>query len=217
MVYNRIMKKRYIWLIEIIFWLLLIFCSLSLFVYNTAVKANSQNSYYIFLSDAGGLVKGSPVKLMGIRIGYVKDIKIFDNKVFISILVSKKNVKIPKNAEASVEFYGLGGSSSLELAPINGAAEPEKTSPDSKVYKVQDFWDGMKLTSSTMINIYGSIGRNIDKSGILQNKQILYQSGMLKELIEKTNQINHTQIVIINKLEADKPASSAAAKEEDAR
>ena len=49
-----------------------------------------KNSFYIFFDDVDGLVKGSPVRLMGINIGYVRDVKIFDNKVFISFLVTKK-------------------------------------------------------------------------------------------------------------------------------
>ena len=99
------MKKKYIWLIEIIAWLLIILGSLFYFVYNTSIKENVKNTYYIFFDDVDGLVEGSNVKLMGMNIGYVKDVKIFDNKVFVSFIVTKENITIPKQALANIEFY----------------------------------------------------------------------------------------------------------------
>lgn len=195
------MKLRYIRLIEICTWLLIIFCGVSAFIYKTAIKDNYQNTYYMFFNDAGGLVKGSPVKLMGIRIGYVKDIKIFDNKVFISILVSKSGVKIPGRAKADITFFGLGGSASLDLTPepVSETARLEEIIP-SKTYRVKDFWDNNKFTAETMIDTYNSVRISIDSSGILNNKHILFQSGYLKQLVNQTKEINDAQTVIINKL-----------------
>ncbi len=195
------MKRQYIWTIEIIAWLIIIFCAVSGFIYKTAIKDNSQNTYYIFFNDVDGLVKGSPVKLMGVNIGYVKDIKIFDNKVFVSILVTKDNTKIPKSATATIEFYGLGGSTSLELNPATSSetAHIEEIIP-SESYRVQDFWDGQKLTANTMIDIYGGIGRTIEKADLMNNKQIFFQSKMVADLIKKTKKINREQTVIIQKI-----------------
>ena len=195
------MTKKRIWIIEIIAWLLIILCGVSVFVYKTAIKDNFQNTYYIFFNDVDGLVKGSPVRLMGINIGYVKDIKIFDNKVFVSILVTKEDVRIPKSATATIEFYGLGGSTSLELNPATASetAHLEEIIP-SESYRVQDFWDGQKLTADTMIDIYGGIGRTIEKADLMNNKQIFFQSKIVDEWIKKTQKINREQTVIINKL-----------------
>lgn len=198
------MTKKQIWIIEIIVWMLIIFCALSCFIYKTAIKDNSQNTYYIFFDDVDGLVKGSPVRLMGIHIGYVKDIKIFDNKVFVSMLVTKEGVKIPKSATATIEFYGLGGSTSLELNPSTASetSHSEEIIP-SNSYRVQDFWDGQKLTANTMIDIYGGVGRTIEKADLLNNKQIFFQSKLVSDMIHKTKKINREQSVIINKLEGN--------------
>ena len=87
-------KKKYIWFFEILTWLLIFSIGLFVFIYNTSIKNNVKNSFYIFFDDVDGLVKGSPVRLMGINIGYVRDVKIFDNKVFISFLVTKENILI---------------------------------------------------------------------------------------------------------------------------
>ena len=195
------MKRKYIWLIEIIVWLLIISGGLFLFIYKTAVKDNVQNSYYIFFDDVDGLVEGSPVRLMGINIGYVKNVKIFDNKVFVSLLVTKKDVQIPKCATASIQFYGLGGSTSLELNPSTASEiENKEEIIPSASYRVQDFWDGQKLASNVMIDIYGGIGRTIQASGLLNNKEFLKQSSLVGNISRQTSEINTAQSVIIYKL-----------------
>ncbi|MCD7780630.1 MAG: MlaD family protein [Candidatus Gastranaerophilales bacterium] len=195
------MKKKYIWLIEIVIWLLILSLCLFFFVYKTTIKENVQNTYYIFFDDADGLVKGSAVRLMGINIGYVRDVKIFDNKVFVSFLVTKEDVKIPKYATAAIEFYGLGGSTSLELIPsyYEGIENKENIIPVQS-YRVQDFWEGQKLVANVMIDIYGGIGRTIQLSGILNNKEYLKQSSLIKNYAMQTGAINTAQSVLIYKL-----------------
>ncbi len=201
------MKRKYIWLIEILVWLLIISGGLLFFIYKTTIKDNIQNTYYLFFDDVDGLVKGSPVRLMGINIGYVRDIKIFDNKVFVSLLVTEDNVTIPKRATATIEFYGLGGSTSLELNPATASDtdDGEELIP-SESYRVQDFWDGQKLVANVMIDIYGGIGRTIQASGLINNKDYLKQSSLVKSFIKQTGSINTAQSVIIYKLtEATNP------------
>ena len=75
------------------------------------------NSYVIQFKDIDGITKGSPVRLMGINIGYVRNLKSKDKHVNAQILVTKKGVVIPNGTVARVEFYGLGGSKSIELMP----------------------------------------------------------------------------------------------------
>ena len=92
------MKKKYIWFFEIVVWLLIISVSTFFVIYNSTIKAKTGNMYYLFFDDVEGLVKGSPVRLMGMNIGYVRDVKIFENKVFVSFLVTEENVTIPNRA-----------------------------------------------------------------------------------------------------------------------
>lgn len=195
------MKKKYILLTELIVWLLILVCGFYFFLYETTLKDNTNNSYYLFFDDAGGLEKGSPVRLMGVTIGYVRDVKIFDNKVFISFLVTKKNTTVPNQATATIEFYGLGGSTSLELSQKTSTeTEGSESIIPAKTYKIQDYWDGAKLSANVMIDIYGSIGRTIQATDILNNKDWLKQSALVKDFSIQTNQINEEQVVIIHKL-----------------
>lgn len=198
------MKRKYIWLFEIIAWLLILSVSFFFFIYNTTIKGNKNNSYYTFFDDVEGLVQGSPVRLMGINIGYVRDVKIFDNKVFVSFLVTKDNVSIPKRATATIEFYGLGGSTSLELDPSTAdESSNEEILLKGKSYRVQDFWDGQELVSNVMIDIYGGVGRTIQNADLLNNKQLFKQSALIKEFAKETSKINTAQSVLIYKLTED--------------
>ncbi len=194
-------KKKYIWFFEILTWLLIFSIGLFVFIYNTSIKDNVKNSFYIFFDDVDGLVKGSPVRLMGINIGYVRDVKIFDNKVFISFLVTKENIQIPKRATATIEFYGLGGSTSLELNPATSAEDSnEEMILQGESYRVQDFWDGQELVSNVMIDIYGGIGRTIQSADLINNKQLFKQSDLVKNFTKEAGKINTAQSVIIYKL-----------------
>ena len=57
MFYNIFMKRKQIWLIEIIVWLFIIFCGCLFFIYQTNIKDNVQNTYYIFFDDVEGLIR----------------------------------------------------------------------------------------------------------------------------------------------------------------
>ena len=195
------MKRKYIWFFEIILWLIVISGAFFYFIYNTTIKENVRNTYYIFFDDVGGLVKGSPVRLMGINIGYVRDVKIFDNKVFVSFLVTKDDVTIPKRTSAAIAFYGLGGSTSLELNPQTASETLEKEIIlPVESYRIQDFWDGQRLVANIMIDIYGGVGRTIQAADLLNNKKLLKQSSLVKDISDYTGTVNTVQSVIIYKL-----------------
>ena len=74
-------------------------------------------TYQIFMPDVDGLIVGSPVKFMGVQIGYIDKIKIVSNDVYLKIVVTDKDIELPKGSIATVEFNGMGGSKSLEVYP----------------------------------------------------------------------------------------------------
>lgn len=73
--------------------------------------------YQIFISDVDGLIVGSPVKYMGVQVGYVSYAKLLSNEVYIKFVLKDKDFELPKGVVANVEFNGLGGTKSLELYP----------------------------------------------------------------------------------------------------
>lgn len=111
------MKKHLFWLVELFIWILilsLISSAIMMAKYNYKQKFNT---YQIFLPDVDGMINGSPVKLMGIQIGYVNQLDIVGDDVYVRFVITEPNVKIPHGSIATVEFSGLGGSKSLELYP----------------------------------------------------------------------------------------------------
>lgn len=77
------------------------------------------------MTDVDGLIAGSPVKLMGIQVGYVNQIDIVGEDVYVNFIITEPKVKVPESSIVTVEFSGLGGSKSLEIYP------PQKAPPSS--------------------------------------------------------------------------------------
>ena len=80
-------------------------------------KAKELVTYQLFMPDVDGIIVGSPVKFMGVQVGYVDKIKIISNDVYLKIVITAKDVTLPKGSIATVEFNGMGGSKSLEVYP----------------------------------------------------------------------------------------------------
>lgn len=91
--------------------------------YHTVIKPNL---YTITFKDIDSIIKGSPVRFMGIIVGHVRNLQRGDDVILCEIFVTKPNTKIPDGAVAKVEYNGLGGSKSIEIMP------PKTENPDVK-------------------------------------------------------------------------------------
>lgn len=103
--------------IEIVVWILVIsvFCSVTYAIfYHKFIKPNL---YTIVFNDTDGLIKGSPVRFMGLVVGHVRKLTYHKDSIETEIIVTKKGVKIPSGSIASVEFSGIAGSKSIEIMP----------------------------------------------------------------------------------------------------
>ena len=97
------MKKAIVIEILILIAIFSFVTGVGVFLYDTfCIKPNL---YTIVFKDIDGITKGSPVRLMGINIGYVRKLKAVKQAIEVEILVTKKDVKIPQGASARVEFY----------------------------------------------------------------------------------------------------------------
>ncbi len=119
--YNNVMKFRdniriYAWLEFLIWFIILCLCVFGFRLYRYE-QFKELPSYQIFMPDVDGMIVGSPVKYMGVQIGYITNIKILNNNVYVRFVINDKGLKLPKGVIATVEFSGLGGSKSLELYP----------------------------------------------------------------------------------------------------
>lgn len=80
-------------------------------------KFEKPNTYNILFKDIDSIVKGSPVRFMGMNVGHVVKLKRKDKYIICKVRITKENVKLPDMTRAKVAFNGLGGSKSIELLP----------------------------------------------------------------------------------------------------
>ena len=84
---------------------------------NIFQRLNSDNHYQIAFRDVDSLIVGSPVRIMGIQVGHVTEVKINRNNVLVKFDIDKDHVVIPHGSRVSIQFTGIAGSKSLEIEP----------------------------------------------------------------------------------------------------
>ena len=113
-------------------WLIIVAVSVLGFRYYKYQNQKQFKSYQIFMEDVDGLIVGSPVKFLGVQIGYVKKIQIVSSSVYIKFVITQKGLALPVGSIATVEASGLGGSKALEIYP------PKKDSYHDKIIMPKD-------------------------------------------------------------------------------
>ena len=215
------MNKRLVWFTELFIWAVLILVLVIGFTYSFAKAEHKNHSYYMFFKDVDGLSQGSPVRMMGFQIGFVKEVKVFEDNIFVSFLISEKDVSIPIGSTARVEFYGLGGSKSLEIMP----PEQERNKKgvviyEKNPYRIYDYYNWSWKINSMLEVMATNASSNLDavvKAGF--NKPFLAKSSqklnsvlqsfikeeknILDELNQKINSFN-SKYKNINREEKDK-------------
>lgn len=177
--YNRDMKfkdnlRLYVW-IEFIIWFIILCLCIWGYRYYKYQEFKKLPSYQIFMPDVDGMIVGSPVKLMGVQVGYIKSIKIIGNNVYLRFVITEEDITLPKGVIATVEFNGLGGSKSLELYP------PDKNENTDRLIVVQSpkrLHDSLGLLN----DMFGKIGSITAKLSHFADKM-----GMVDETDEILN------------------------------
>ena len=128
---NKIKYKKLARFIELSIWFLLLVFVLGI-GYIAKQNYNQHKTYQIFLQDVDGIIKGSPVRMMGIHIGYVRKVKIINDMVFVDFIINQDGIEIPNGSKVTVEFTGLGGSKSIEIY-----TPKDKVPKGSQTFEVQ--------------------------------------------------------------------------------
>ncbi len=82
-------------------------------------------TYHVTFHDIYGIEIGSPVRILGVDIGHVTKIQSAYDEIFVDFVVTNDKVKIPQGTHATIEFFGLAGSRSIELTPPNGKTDEQ--------------------------------------------------------------------------------------------
>ena len=111
--YNR----KFALILELIIWFLFLILAFCGFYAHKYYVNHNYSRYQLFLQDVDGIIVGSPVKMLGIPVGYVKNLKPINDTVFVDFILTEKGMKIPRGSVITVEFSGLASSKSLEIYP----------------------------------------------------------------------------------------------------
>ena len=133
------MKKiRLLPFIEFLVWfIILALCVFGVRTYRYH-KFKEMASYQIFIPDVNGIIVGSPVRYLGVQIGYVQDIKLLKDTAYVRFLINVPDLKLPKGVIVTIEEGGLGGSKHIELYPPDENENTDKTVAD--LYEMPDVY-----------------------------------------------------------------------------
>lgn len=174
---------KYIW-IEFAIWFFILCITVAGIRIHRHNKAKELVTYQLFMPDVDGVIVGSPVKFMGVQVGYIDKIKIVSNEVYLKVVITEKDVTLPKGSVATVEFSGMGGSKSLEIYPPTEeslaskkiiAVQPPKRLHDS-LGLLNDMFDKIGSITSRMSFFANEVGVNdkgIELDGIQDNMNML--------------------------------------------
>ncbi len=82
-------------------------------------------TYHLAFNDIYGIEIGSPVRILGVDIGHVTKIQENYDEIYVDFIVSNPDVVLPEGTHATIEFFGIAGSRSIELTPPNGNVEAQ--------------------------------------------------------------------------------------------
>lgn len=188
------MKKERI--VEIIILIILFLSAVTGALLFNHYKFEKPNTYNIVFKDIDSIVKGSPVRFMGINVGHVVKLRRKDKYIICKIRITKDGVKIPDSTRAKVAFNGLGGSKSIELLPpltddtdIKGIIAAESLRINDVVSVVRDLKDVCIMINDFVQEIDPIMIMNSFKE--FTNPEIINRvDNDMQRMIDKQNEID---------------------------
>lgn len=162
--FNKI--RLYAW-VEFLIWLIVIALIVFGIRYHNYKSQKQYKSYQIFMNDVDGLIVGSPVRFLGIKIGHVTKVQLVSSDVYIKFIVTQNDLELPVGSVATVEGSGLGGSKSLEIYPPKEGAPKDKiiVSKDStRLSKVMSLFNTIFVDIEEIFTTFGHAGAEISKT-----------------------------------------------------
>ncbi len=199
--YNCRMKKHMIWLVELLVWGIIIFSVLfvSLFIYNKNVS--EKYTYYVFFKDVDGLIKGSPVKIQGYQVGYVSNISIVNEDVFVTFIITDHDVEMPQQLAASVEFTGMGGSKSLELFVPPQDAKNKNLITTKEPRRINDFYVYQNQIAQNIVTMTSDFMRMFNDKTSGKVKNFISNPALIRDTNSALDSISKQELKILKIME----------------
>lgn len=195
------MKKHMWWIVELLVWGVIIFSTLfiSIYVYNAEVR--KRYTYYVFFHDVDGLIKGSPVKMQGYQVGYISNISLVNNEVFVTFIITDKTFTMPKEMTATVEFTGMGGSKSLDLRVVNNPKGTENIISALEPRRLQDFYVYGNQIAQNIVFVTSDFMTLFDEKRLAQIKYFVRHPKVIDDSHKMLDDLDKTVSDINKKME----------------
>ena len=144
----KITKNRVIEIVILVTLLILGVLGAYQIYHRTVVKPNL---YTIRFHDIDSIIKGSPVRFMGIIVGHVRKLERKGDLILCQIFITKPNTKIPDGALAKVEFNGILGSISFVIFPPKTENPNIKGIVTTEALRINDFMDVVKNLREVLV------------------------------------------------------------------
>lgn len=195
------MNKHILWLVELIIWGIILFSLIFVgsYIYNKNIRENY--TYYAFFNDVDGLIKGSPVKIQGYQVGYVSNISIINDDVFVTFIITDKSIKLTDNIAASVAFTGMGGSKSLELFKQDNNVKNKNYITIVEPRRINDFYIYQNEIAQNIVTMSRDFMKilNNDNTGYLM--EFIRNPDIFEKINNSLNKIQHKETEILDKME----------------
>ena len=143
---------------------------------NNFLKKNKKE-YCLIFNDVKDLSTGASVTVAGVKVGFIKDIKLYKNKAKVIILVDK-NITLTNNTKAYITASSLLGSYYISLDIKPGKPLDDKTCLESTY-------------SKTAIDVINDFGDKFTKLDIKKLNELIVST---KKLVDD---FNHNQKILI--------------------
>ena len=196
------MKKHTLWLTEFLVWMLVLFSTLFICIYTYSVYVKKNYTYYAFFNDVDGLIKGSPVKMLGYQIGYVSGISLInDDDVFVSFVITDRDINMPDSMVATVEFTGMGGSKSLELTPVS-SKEKKNIISVTQPRRVQDIYVNQTVIAQNLVLMSAGFMKMANDRTVAALKTFIKNPKELREIDMFIDDVNTQQSSLIKRVKS---------------
>ncbi|MCE2930143.1 MAG: MlaD family protein [Vampirovibrionales bacterium] len=171
----RLLKKSLCFCSDMVLWTCLaaglVISILAMDFKNLPFAPKEAKTLHLYVEDAYALMKGSPVILMGVPVGYVKQVKLNpkDDSVWVDYVLNDPRMQIPEEAEALIVAAGLGGAKSLEFtldeSPEDVFQAEGKAQEKQQVlrpFRQKNMWDAQIKMANFLRQGATSLGKSLD-------------------------------------------------------
>jgi phospholipid/cholesterol/gamma-HCH transport system substrate-binding protein len=142
------MGRRSPFMIGVMGTAIVILVTVAAFQYNKLPFVKNTNDYAAYFSEAGGIKPGNSVRVSGMGVGRVSDIRLEGTKVRVGFTV-RKTIQLGDRTEAAIKTETILGSKMLELTSL-GEGKLTGTIPLERTHSPYDLPDALGDLTTTI-------------------------------------------------------------------